>query len=237
MTEFLPGIYDLPEKEIARIQSELLVEAVDRAVRTSPYYRERAAKAVRPGSVAELAGLPLTTKRDIQARNRDFWAAAPERIREVVATTGTTGTPVYVPMADGDIERLAENERRGFSWMGARPGDLFHVAVTLDNLFVAGMAYHLGLRKIGAAAVRVGAQPARRHLDLMRQLCPAGVVAVPSLLLALARQARNDGDDLGSFAPRRALLIGDAIRDRDLRSNTLGRLLEEQWGGELFSTY
>jgi phenylacetate-CoA ligase len=239
MTEFLPGIYDLPETDIARIQLDLLVEAVDRAVRTSPFYRERAAgaNAVRIRSVADFAGLPLTTKRDIQERNRDFWAAAPGRIREVVATTGTTGAPVYVAMADGDIERLAENERRGFSWMGARPGDLFHIAVTLDNLFVAGMAYHLGLRKIGAAAVRVGAQPARRHLELMRELRPAGVVAVPSLLLALARQARADGDEPESFAPRRALLIGDAIRDRDLRSNTLGRLLEEQWGGELFSTY
>jgi phenylacetate-CoA ligase len=68
-------------------------------------------------------------------------------------------------------------------------------------------------------------------------LRPDGLVAVPSLLLALARQARADGDDLAAFAPRRALLIGDAIRGADLRSNTLGRLLEEAWGGELFSTY
>jgi len=68
-------------------------------------------------------------------------------------------------------------------------------------------------------------------------LRPDGLVAVPSLLLALARQAAQDGDNLASFAPRRAMLIGDSIRSQGLASNTLGRLLEEAWGGELFSTY
>jgi phenylacetate-CoA ligase len=71
----------------------------------------------------------------------------------------------------------------------------------------------------------------------MKQLRPDGLVAVPSLLLALARRARADGEELAAFAPRRAMLIGDAIRGADLGSNTLGRLLEEAWGGELFSTY
>jgi phenylacetate-CoA ligase len=33
------------------------------------------------------------------------------------------------------------------------------------------------------------------------------------------------------------MLIGDAIRSQSLASNTLGRLLETAWGGELFSTY
>jgi phenylacetate-CoA ligase len=158
-------------------------------------------------------------------------------VAEIVATTGTTGEPLYVAMTRWDLERLGENERRGFSWLGARRGDRFHIAITLDNLFVAGLAYHLGLAMVGASAIRVGAQPVRRHLDLMQQLRPDGLVAVPSLLLALARRARADGEDLAAFAPRRALLIGDAIRGADLASNTLGRLLEETWGGHLFSTY
>ncbi|HWU38777.1 MAG TPA: AMP-binding protein, partial [Candidatus Acidoferrum sp.] len=159
------------------------------------------------------------------------------RLTEIVATTGTTGKPIYVAMTEQDLERLGENERRGFSWLGAKPGDRFHVAITLDNLFVAGLAYYLGLRKVGATAVRVGVQPPRRHLDLMKELRPDGLVAVPSLLLALARQAQQDGDDLAAWAPRRAMLIGDAIRNRGLASNNLGGLLEEAWGGELFSTY
>ncbi len=238
---FFPDIYTLPSSEVTRIQEALLRETISRAARTSPFYRERfsngEANATDVQTLADLPHLPLTTKEDIQERNQDFWAAPGEQLTEIVATTGTTGDPVYIAMTNRDLERLGENERRGFSWLGVKPGDRFHIAVTLDNLFVAGLAYHLGLHRVGATAIRVGAQPARRHLDLMKQLRPNGIVAVPSLLLALARQAKRDGDALASFAPRRAMLIGDAIRSQSLASNTLGRLLEETWGGELFSTY
>jgi phenylacetate-CoA ligase len=236
----LPDIYASNPAEILRIQGDLLQETIARARRTSPYYTERLgscldAPAVR--TVADLACLPFTSREDIQGRNQDFWAVPREERLEIVATTGTTGTPIYVAMTRADLERLGENERRGFSWLGAKPGDLFHVAITLDNLFVAGLAYHLGLQKLGVITVRIGAQPVRRHLDLMKQLRPSGMVAVPSLLLALARQSRKDGEELAAFAPRRAMLIGDAIRSQSLTSNTLGRLLETAWGGELCSTY
>ena len=239
--QFFPDIYGRAASEILRIQTELLGEMLSRLVSTSPFYRERlaahAGDVARVQTIADLARFPFTSKEDIQGRNSDFWAAPRDRLVEVVATTGTTGAPIYMPMTSQDLERLAENERRGFSWLGAKPGERFHCAITLDNLFVAGLAYYLGLREIGVATIRVGAQPARRHLDLMKELRPDGIVAVPSLLLALAAQARKDGDDLAAFAPRRAMLIGDAIRNQSLAPNALGASLVKQWGGELFSTY
>ena len=241
MLTFHPDIYQLSAADIARIQDTLLREAIERAARTSPFYRARFSGGgpdpVAIRSRSDLTRLPFTSKEDIQERTQEFWAAPCETLTELVATTGTTGEPVYVAMTDRDLERLGENERRGFTWLGAKSGDRYHIAITLDNLFVAGLAYYLGLHRVGARAMRVGAQPVRRHLDLMKQLRPDGIVAVPSLLLALANQARRDGDDLGAFAPRKALLIGDAIRDRGLGPNALGRALERAWGGELFSTY
>ena len=214
---------------------------LSRLVRTSPFYQARlaahAADVARVQTIADLARLPFTSKEDIQGRNPDFWAVPRDRLVEIVATTGTTGAPIHVAMTTQDLERLAENERRGFDWLGAKPSQRFHLAITLDNLFVAGLAYYLGLHKIGVATIRVGAQPTRRHLDLMKQLRPDGIVAVPSLLLALAAQARKDGDDLAAFAPRRAMLIGDAIRNQHLSPNALGGSLRKEWGGDLFSTY
>jgi phenylacetate-CoA ligase len=241
MTAFQSEIYQLPPSEIIRLQEELLRELISRVARTSPFYAERFSRgevdAAAVRTLEDLALLPFTSKQDIQERNEDFWAAPKERLAEIVATTGTTGEPIYVAMTAQDLERLTECERRGFSWLGARRGDRFHLAVTLDNLFVAGLAYHLGLREMGVATYRVGAQPARRHLDLLKQLRPDGIVAVPSMLLSLARQARRDGEDLAAFAPRRAMLIGDSIRDESLGPNILGRQLAQEWGGELFSTY
>lgn len=238
---FFPDMYDADAAEFARRQDALLQETIVRTARTSPFYRKRFAAcgvdAERIRTPGDLAHLPLTSRRDIQESPPDFWAVPPDRVAEWVATTGTTGAPIYLPMTDRDLDRLAEGERRGFSWCGAKPGERFHIAITLDNLFIAGLAYHLGLRRVGAAAYRVGAQPLRRHLDIMKALRPDGIVAVPSLLLALARQAERDGEDLAGFAPRRAMLIGDAVRGPDLASNTLGGLLEAAWGGAVFSTY
>jgi phenylacetate-CoA ligase len=234
---FHPDIYERPAAEIARIQDRLLAETVDRAISCSPYYGERLAGIGAVRTAADLASLPTTAKEALQARSGDFCAVPAREIIELVSTTGTTGAPVFVPMTRNDVERLSENERRGFSWLGAAPGMRFHLAATMDNLFVAGLAYHEGIRKAGATAIRVGIQPAQRHLDLLRALRPEGMVAVPSMMAALARTARDAGDDLRAFAPRKALLIGDAIRGADLGSNALGRLIEEAWGTELFSTY
>ena len=89
--------------------------------------------------------------------------------------------------------------------------------------------------KVGATAIRSG--PSRRGtFDLMKQLRPDGSSRFPRCCSPWPPGGR-DGDDLAAFAPRRAMLIGDAIRGQSLASNTLGRLLEEAWGGELFSTY
>jgi phenylacetate-CoA ligase len=234
---FHPDIYARPPAGIARIVDGLLAETVDRAIACSPYYRETLAAIGPVRTAADLASLPTTAKEALQSRPADFTAVPASGIAELVSTTGTTGAPVFVPMTRGDVERLAETERRGFLWLGAAPGMRFHLAATMDNLFVAGLAYHEGLRKIGATAVRVGVQPAQRHLDLMRALRPEGIVAVPSMMAALARMARETGIDLRAIAPRKALLIGDAIRGADLSSNALGRLIESAWGCELFSTY
>ena len=231
----------MPLQEMEQLQGDLLRQTVDYAAAASPYYRERLSAtygyAASVKSLSDLRALPLTTREDIQGRNGDFQAAAADHVVEIVATTGTTGAPIIVPMTAGDVERLAEGERRGLQWLGARPGDRFHVAVTLDNLFVAGLAYQAGLHRLGAAAIRVGAQPSRRHLDLIRELRPDGMVAVPSHLLALARQAEIEAVDLKEFAPMKFLLIGEATRERDMSPNRLGRLVSEAWSGTMHSTY
>lgn len=234
---FHPEIYEWRASEIARVQDALLSETVERAIACSAYYRETLKPFGPVRSAGDLAMLPTTSKAALQSRTGDFRAVQASEVVELVSTTGTTGSPVYVPMTRNDVERLAETERRGFLWQGAGPGMRFHLAATMDNLFVAGLAYHEGVHRVGATAVRVGVQPAQRHLDLLETIRPDGLVAVPSMMAALARLARETGRDLRKIAPRTALLIGDSIRGADLASNALGRLIEEAWGCELFSTY
>ena len=107
---FRPDVYRLPASEIARVQGELLQETIRRTALTSPFYRDRfSASGVDPSGVktpADLARLPLTSREDLQRRSRDAWAVPRERVAEIVATTGTTGEPLYVAMTRSDLERL-----------------------------------------------------------------------------------------------------------------------------------
>jgi phenylacetate-CoA ligase len=235
--KFFPDIYHRTPGEIDRIQAGLLKETVAYAAVRSPYYRKRLQGVGPVLRLEDLADLPTTTREDLQSGSEEFLASPREDIAEIVSTTGTTGAPIFVSMTRNDVERLAENECRGFAWLGAGPGMRFHMAVTMDNLFVAGLAYHEGIRRNRAVVIRVGAQPARRHLDLLRDLRPEGMVAVPSMMIALARVARGRGEDPRRCAPRKLMLIGDAVRGADLALNAAGRLIEEAWGSEIYSTY
>ncbi|HHL40520.1 MAG TPA: phenylacetate--CoA ligase family protein [Deltaproteobacteria bacterium] len=220
--------------------NELLRAAVRYAAAASPFYRERFARlgidAAAFRGVEDLPGLPLTTRGDIERSNWDFLAAGRRAVREIVSTTGTTGEPLFFAMTAADIERLAENERRSFERMGLGEGDVVHLAVTMDSLFIAGLAYHSGLARLGAAAVRCGPKSPLRHLELLRSLRPAAVVAVPSFLVHMASEARRLGIAVEGLVPK-ALLIGETVRNEDFGSNRLGVLVEEAWGCETFSTY
>ena len=44
-----------------------------------------------------------------------------------------------------------------FACAGVQKGDLVQLMTTIDRRFMAGMAYFLGLRKLGAGIIRVGA--------------------------------------------------------------------------------
>ena len=63
------------------------------------------------------------------------------------------------------------------------------------------------------------------------------VVAVPSFLRVIADKARETGFDLRSCSVRKAICIGEPVRDRTFGLNTSGRAIEEAWGAQLYSTY
>ena len=69
---FIPDIYRFREPEIGRIQGELVREAVARAAKRSPFYKERLAGArVRPSSIrslADLVAIPPTSRQEVQRR-------------------------------------------------------------------------------------------------------------------------------------------------------------------------
>jgi len=241
MQDKFRAIDTLPAETIATIQGRLLEEAVRYAYDRSPFYRRTFdERGISPSEIRDLQGLellPITDRNDFQESNLDFVAAPRSDIAEMVATTGTSGEPAFVSMTSNDLLRLFCNEERSFLSAGAVKEDLFHIAVTCDNLFIAGLAYHGGLSRIGATVARIGPQNLLRHLDLIKLLRPTGMVAVPSFIVHMARRMEEAGLTREDVGLKKIVLIGDSIRDADFSTNALGKLIEEVFGRIFFSTY
>jgi phenylacetate-CoA ligase len=235
------SIDKLSQESIRDIQGELLAKTIRHAYENSPYYRKRfddmGLLPLQVKGVEDLERLPLTDRDDLQKYNNDFLAAKRDDIVEIVSTTGTTGEPIFVALTRNDMERLACNEERNFLNIGARRGDVFHIAVTCDNLFIAGIAYCRGLIRLGATVIRVGPQNIIRHVELIKKLMPTCIVAVPSFMVRLSRCVSARGMSPAELGLKKIVLIGDTIRGIDFKSNALGRLIESAFGDICYSTY
>jgi phenylacetate-CoA ligase len=200
----------------------------------SPFYRGqfRGAKAV-----PLFTEVPTVDKRVLSERNEDFLCVPRERVVEIVTTSGTTGQPLLWMLTASDVQRLAVNERLSFECAGLNARDTVLLAVALDRCFIAGQAYWLGLRELGCAAVRAGAASPMLVLEMIQRTQPTAIVAVPSFLRMLAEKARESGFDLKNCSVKKAICIGEPVRDRALQLNFAGRAIETGWGAKVYSTY
>ena len=224
-------------KDISAIQVKLLKETVSHLYKNSPFYRKKIGSLPDIKAIDDISRLPITTKDDLQKDNWGFLCVPKNNLSEIVATTGTTGAHVFIGLTKKDLERLAENEKRCFSYTGVTQDDLFLLSVTMDNLFIAGMAYYSGLQRLGAGVIRMGPHTPKRQLELIQTLNPTGIVAVPSFIIAIYKQAEKDRIDLKKSSIKKIVLIGEAIRNLDFSSNTLGKMVEKLSTAESYSTY
>ncbi|MDR9501662.1 MAG: AMP-binding protein [Desulfurivibrionaceae bacterium] len=188
-------------------------------------------------SLSELAGLPLTSRRDLDEGCASFSREEQSSFADIALTSGTTGEPVVVPYTDLDLQRLAYNEMMAFYGAGVRGNDRVLLTVTLDRCFIAGLAYYSGLVRLGATVIRSGAGQPARQWHLIKTLQPRFLVGVPTFLLNLAQWGAANG-----MHPREAgiagiITIGEPTRRADFSLTPLGERLSESWGAPLCSSY
>jgi len=204
------------------------------AAERSPFYRELFREI---GSVPPLEQLPLIDKSVLSKRNLDFLCVPREQVAEIVTTSGTTGEPLLWMLTEADVRRLALNERLSFECAGLTARDTVLVAVAMDRCFMAGLAYWLGLRELGCAVARIGPASPMLVIEMIERITPTAIVAVPSFLRVIAEKAREAGFDLEGSSIKKAICIGEPVRDRQLKLNPSGRAIEKMWGAKVFSTY
>ncbi len=227
--------------EIQSLQLIKLCEHIQYLKDKSPYYsalfRKHHLEDIHLDSLEKLQLFPTTGKEDLQVSNWQFLCVPPSEILEYTTTSGTLGTPVTIALTKNDQDRLAYNEYLSFTCAGCTKNDVFQLALTLDKQFMAGMAYYLGSNKLGSGVIRTGPGAPSMQWDTIFRVNTTTLVAVPSFIIKLIDYALEQGIDLNNTPVKKAICIGENIRNESFEVNSLSKKISESWNIQLFSTY
>lgn len=231
----------LSKRDTREMQEKKLRELIAYLYGRSPFYKELFAAnnihAAEIKTIEDLKKIPVTNKEHLQQRNDDFLCVTRDRIIEYSSTSGTLGSPVTIALTDKDLNRLAYNEYSSFTCAGGSPADIYQLMLTLDRQFMAGMAYYAGIRKMGAGIIRLGPGVPSLQWDTILRLKPTAIVAVPSFIIKLIQFAQEHNIDTNKTSVKKAICIGENIRNPDFSLSILGKKITDAWNIELFSTY
>lgn len=230
-----------PGPQIELQQQQLLRQHLNYIAQNSPFYRQRCQQLgvdlSQIASYEDLQKLPFTTKADLEQYGDQFLCVDQQQVSDICLTSGTTGLPVAFMQSDQDLERLAFNEQLAFATAGLTADDRVLIAAAIDRCFMAGMAYFLGLKQIGATAIRGGSSSVSVVAQLVQRFHPSAIVGVPTLLLALANALRKQGVDPQQCGVKKLICIGEPVRQQNLQLSVLGQRLQQAWQAQIHGTY
>lgn len=236
-----PGIAFQSPAEIKALQESKLRDMLAYLHQNSPYYRELFTQyritISNIETIEDIVSIPTTGKEKLQTRNEDFLCIPKNNIVEYTSTSGTIGKPVTIALSDNDLNRLAYNEYGSFLCADGSANDIYQLMLTLDRQFMAGMAYYSGIRKLGAGIIRVGPGVPSLQWETITRLQPTAIVAVPSFIVKLIQYAEEHNIDINRSSVKKAICIGENIRNTDFSLNVLGKKIANAWNMQLYSTY
>lgn len=196
---------------IYRAQLEYLFEQ-------STFYKKKlAASGIRSardaGGLAQLHDLPFTEKDELRASRDEqhpigtHLAAPMEDVVRVYSTSGTTGTPSYIPLTAGDLENWVQISTRSYGASGLSARERM---VTTYNAgpFVAGVTLD-AFARIGVCHIPVGAGNTERLMTAVQLLKPTALGCTPSYAMHLAEWALERGVDTAASSVDKILVAGE----------------------------
>ena len=204
----------------------------------SAFYREKLggagiSSAAEAGGLADIAALPLTEKRELKdtvtAENPvgTHLCATRDEIVRIYSTSGTTGTPSYIPLTAGDLENWVTGSARSYAASGIVAGQRI-VSTYNAGPFVAGAAL-AAFDLIGLCHIPVGTGNTERLLLAIERLRPEAAVLTPSYAAHLVESAAERDLDLRGSSVERVLVAGEpGGGEAALRAT-----LEDGWGARV----
>jgi phenylacetate-CoA ligase len=233
-----PEVESRPWDEQLALDDAAYREQLAYVLARSAFYRQKlvgagVTDAEGAGGLAEIAALPLTEKRELKdtatAENpigAHLCADASEIVR-IYSTSGTTGTPSYIPLTARDLDDWVTGSARSYAASGISAGQRV-VSTYNAGPFVAGAAL-ASFDRVGLCHVPVGTGNTERLLRAIELLRPEAAVLTPSYAEYVVEAAAERGLDLAGSSVERVLVAGEpgggesAFRAR----------LEEGWGARV----
>jgi phenylacetate-CoA ligase len=222
-----------PELETRPWEEQLAVDDVSYRtqlaylLQRSAFYRERL-EGLEGSGLADIAQLPLTEKQKLQETTTPenpigaHLCVEPAEIVRIYSTSGTTGTPSYIPLTAGDLDNWVTGSARSYAASGIAAGQRI-VSTYNAGPFVAGAAL-ASFDRIGLTHIPVGTGNTDRLIKAVELLRPEAAVLTPSYAAYLA-----ENHDLRASSVERVLVAGEpgggepAFRAK----------LEEGWGAKV----
>jgi phenylacetate-CoA ligase len=213
-----------PEVETRPWAEQLAIDAlsyraqVEYLFERSAFYREKLeaagiSSAEEAGRLEEIGRLPLTEKSEIKATSSPenpigtHLCASRSGIARIYSTSGTTGTPSYIPLTKGDLDNWITGSARSYSASGVSAGERI-VSTYNAGPFVAGAALD-AFERIGLSHIPVGTGNTERLMLAIELLEPEAVVLTPSYAAYMLEWAAERGKDLRTSSVRRVLVAGE----------------------------
>ena len=203
----------------------------------SAFYRDKLhaagfADARAVGGLADIARLPFTEKDELrasQAAHPPLGAHAAIGIAQaarIYSTSGTSGTPLYIPLTSADVEQWRTIGRRTYSCNGLKAGE--RVVTTYGaGPFVAGASL-AAFEAIGCVHIPVGVGNTDRLLTAVQKLSPEAIACTPSYALHIAEVAAARGISLSAV---KRIIVGGEPGGGEAGFR---RKLEQAWGAKVY---
>ena len=181
------------------------------------------------GGLERIAALPFTEKdelRQSQAAQPPLGAHAAVEIAQVAriySTSGTSGTPLYIPLTQNDVEDWRAIGRATYSRNGLKAGE--RVVTTYGaGPFVAGASL-AAFEAIGCTHIPVGAGNTEKLLAALKQLSPQALACTPSYALYIAEKLS------GAKTSLERIIVGGEPGGGE---ESFRRKLEAAWGARIY---
>jgi phenylacetate-CoA ligase len=232
---FDPEIETRPWEEQAKADDAAYRDKIAYLFAKSRFYWEKlqeagfdSAEAV--GGLAEIGRLPFTEKDELRKTRSEsepvgthFCVPLKEAVR-VFSTSGTTGTPSYIPLTFADVQNWTRISARSYAASGIKAGDAL-ISTYGAGPFVAGITFD-AFNALGLCHIPIGGGNTERLMTTVRLLKPQAIALTPSYASHLAEWARVRGIDTRASSVERLLVAGEPGGGEP----AMRRKLEGLWG-------